>query len=337
MAQQRVVRAIGLDVHGVLVERRVVEPSLKDDPAGIVRQGQRNGFECYLRAIREVVGVIPLAVRDCTIGDDVGGAAQELWEVEQRAFETVRVEESKKGEEEAPLGHRKFLIQTNAVTLRNAFPQLAQQITDDAKLQRIARAVRRHRRQSHLAISPFIAMPDVQGFIQWLRENFGVPVYLVTGLERETLRLLLVACGIDGDWRGKVSFCANEIGANKLSRRFWDGVLRRLGVPPHEFLVIGNEVPIDATCTLVGIPALIFDRGGIREEYYFGHDRLPKKRYGVPFVGRSAEDVPPRAPFIGFAKSTEELRQWFNLFTRPVSDPVGREGSGSGGPKRSSH
>lgn len=333
----RLCRAVGIDVHGVLVERgRLVAESpdpLLDAHVAQLTDGARLDFdaeesatfvrrrvaECYREAIGNVLGI--------TLGPVEEIEPQAIWEAEQRAFERVQRAQQ---HSRRPLGHRKFLTEVNLATLQIYFPRLVQQVGANAT-RRIARAVRRVWRVRNLE-TPYLASPRIQELIAWIRTDMQADMYFVTALERDRFRQLMEQCGLQEELASvKRVFCAEDVGANKLSQYFWKRTVRAIGIEPHEFLMIGNEVSIDAACTGAGIPALILDRGGMRRRFYIerqnGSTRRTWNRVPLLDIG---DPLPVRRPFIGFASTPRALAMWLSRFstahvqrdTHTVDDPL---------------
>lgn len=282
----RMCRAVCLDVHGVLFERGGKDVPSPEEGAEI---GRRNHAECYRQGVQRALG----GNVELTID------AQALWENQERAFGIVPHEDS----HGRVRHHREFIEAVNLRTLELHFPDLMIHLPDVMK-RRIAHTIRKLRRDS---LRSYVMYLDMREFFEWVHTR-GIPIYLVTGLERKRLRMLMNQCDarVERDLIARV-FSASELGANKLSSRFWTEILRHIGVEPHEAIVVGNSMPIDSSCTKVGIPAIILDRGGSQEAFYRPGDA--QSRYGIRLLGLG-DDIPPRAPFIGFAKTPKELRQW---------------------------
>lgn len=307
MADTRICRAVGLDVHGVLVERQVAA-DIREKPESIVVAAMEATARCYHQAILDVIGLDvaidpiildrPSAVFPETNGD-VGDVTRinpaELWRTEQWALENTP--HTTGGQ---VLRHRDFLVAANMRALRKHFTKLVSQLEDEP-IKKIARKIRSLRR---LQESDYVMYDDVREFVSWVRTAYGAPLHLVTGQERYRVDNLIKQCAVDREQLDRI-FTAEDLGAHKLNQRFWSQLLKRLGIKPHEFVMIGNEVPIDGACTQEGIPAIIFDRGGIRERYYQNapHGERPR------FLSLD-DEIPPYAPFIAFAKTTEEIKAW---------------------------
>lgn len=290
MADSRTCRAVGLDVHGVLIEREV--PNLDKEPTAVVRVAQQHAADCCREALQKVIG------QDIPVFPDV------LWVHEQWALENTP--RSRNGK---TLSHRNFLVAVNRTTLSRAFASLG---LNGPQLTQIARKIRRLRHQNRVAYAHY---PDMRAFLAWVHDTHGAPLHLVTGQESEKVEEHIATCEVAREHIAGIC-TAHELGGNKLSRNFWQNLLKRLKLEPHELVMIGNEIPIDAACTQEDIPAIIFDRGGMREQYF----RTSGKRNGVKFISLG-DEIPPRAPFIAFAKDTEELKAWLlRIPYRPVSE-----------------
>lgn len=289
MADSRTCRAVGLDVHGVLIEREV--PDLEKEPAAVVRVAQQHAADCYHEALQKATG------QDIPVHADV------LWMHEQWALDNIP--RSRGGE---TLSHRNFLVAVNRAALGRAFASLG---LSEQQLTQIACEVRRLRKKNRAAYAHY---PDMRTFLAWVHDTHGAPLHLVTGQEPEKVEEHITTCSVVREHIVAVH-TAHDLGGNKLSRHFWKNLLHKLGLEPQDLVMIGNEIPIDAACTQEDIPAIIFDRGGIREQYF----RTSGKRNGVKFIGLD-DELPPRAPFIAFAKDTEELKAWLlRIPYRPVS------------------
>ena len=309
---ERICRVVLEDVHGVLIERNVADANPQRDAAAFVRAGLLFHAECWQRAIHRILNFAP-PIRFA--GDDGGEGGSEqgdlvrwtgtidpqaLWETQERAFNEVPRTDCRN----RPRHHRDFLKRVNAVTLRMHFPLLAQHLQSVVQ-RRLASEVWRQRRHS---LRTYTLCEDMLAFNRWMLAS-GIAVHPVTGLDRERLRALIRQCGIPDDVRegfGR-SFSAAELGANKLSHRFWEIVLEHCGVPAHELIVIGNSVPIDSSCTETGIAVIMLDRGGLLQRFYRPNGQRTWR--GIRLLSFE-DDVPPRAPFIAFAETPDDLQRW---------------------------
>lgn len=308
----RICRAVLEDVHGVLIERNVAGARPQLDSDAFVRAGLLFHAECWQRAIYRFLHFAP-PIRfagDAEEGSDAeqeGAVAltgiidpQALWEVQERAFNEV----PRTNGRGRPWQQREFLKRVNRVTLQRYFPRLTSHVSTIVQ-RRLASEVWRQRRYS---LRSYTLYEDMLAYNRWMLES-ELRVHLVTGLDRRRLRALIQQCGIPKDVRERFgrSFSACELGTNKLSRHFWGLVLERCGVPAHEVIAIGNSMPIDSSCTEAGIAVLVLDRGGLLQRFYQPNGQQTWR--GIRLLAPGSE-IPPRAPFIGFAATPTDLQGW---------------------------
>lgn len=301
----RTCRAVGLDVHGFIFERGHVDP--QDPPETLIMQQREQIAACYRTAIREVLDD----------GFDFVIDPNALWEMEQRAFEQVHnTRTSQRSPQGRSVTQRHLIEAVNAATIVKLFPRVAS-MAGQQRLLRVAKRVRALRRTQRMN-GTYVLNEDIANLLRWLRTSTDASLPLLTGLERRQLTRLIRE-HVPADLQETLMAhhcCAADLGGNKLSNRYWYAVLQRYHLEPHDLVVVGNSVTIDAACTEVGIPAIIFDRGGMRRTYYLGANGDRGSRYGIPYV-HFDDPLPPRRAFIGFAESTDELRRWLERMTLP--------------------
>lgn len=308
----RICRAVLEDVHGVLIERNVEGAHPQRDTDAFVRAGLRFHAECWQRAIYRFLNFAP-PIRFA--GDEEGNDGSEqseavaltgiidpqtLWETQERAFNEVPRTDGRS----RPRHQRDFLKRVNLVTLQMYFPRLAEHVSPIVH-RKLASEVWRQRRHS---LRSYTLCEDMLTYNRWMLES-KLAVHLVTGLDRHRLRLLIQQCGVPEDVQERLSrsFSAGGLGTNKLSRHFWELVLEHCGVPAHELIAIGNSVPIDSSCTEAGIAVLMLDRGGLLQRFYRPNGQQTWRGIRLLTLG---DDIPPRAPFIGFAETPLDLQRW---------------------------
>lgn len=296
MAEKRYCRAKGYDWHGVVVERLV--KNIGRHPGQVVKVAMRSAWRCFIKAL-----IAQLPDREDEIMKKMP-TPRKLWEREQLAM--VQTPKMKKGR---ILHHREFLEKANHGILRTLFPEFFTGGEGKKKLHQVAREVRKLRRQRRRM--PYAMNKDVRGLLVWDAQKHGAPNHIVSGQERHRILEVVRRKKVPRKYFARVNgiITAGDLGANKLSPQFWVRLLARLKLKAHEFLMIGNEVPIDGACTQVGISCIIFDRGSIRKEFYRTNEAL-RKDLGVPFIFDLDEEIPSHGPFIAFAKDTEELQKW---------------------------
>ncbi|MBI4132982.1 HAD hydrolase-like protein [Candidatus Uhrbacteria bacterium] len=162
------------------------------------------------------------------------------------------------------------------------------------------------RRLLRLDNPDFTIYKDVRELTRWVVQELGSPIYVVSGHEDRRLRRMLHR------WkkiRGRITdmITTESVGYDKVRPEFWREVLRRVGVSPGQFVMIGSNIITDTFATTAGVPVIVRDRDWFQRQ--LAHALFDGEFRGAPILD-VVEGMPPRRAFIGLAQKTDHIKHW---------------------------
>jgi FMN phosphatase YigB (HAD superfamily) len=290
----RFIRAILLDVHGGLFERKTKDPRL------IPEEGRKYWARCFEKAVAQVLGV--------KLKIDPKQLIETKYEVE------LRTPKEKNGR---VISERNYFLMVNQRILEILLPQVLAKVTPRVKKQ-LAQTIRSLHRQDHLN---HVLYDDMREFLGWARK-VGFKIYLQTAQEEERVKMLLEQNQCPETFFDGI-FTTARIGYSKLRLEFWQMVLKKIeNCLPSEVVVIGNNAIQDSYCSMAGIPAMILDRDKFQEKFL---TKRGNKLRGVKFL-RRGDSIPPKAPFIIFEARPLDFKWWLETINSLGNKNSWREG-----------
>ena len=273
---KRHIRAVLLDVHGTLFVKDV--PDFSRIPAA----GRAHWAECFGKAVKQELGLE-------YIFDPL-----KLWRF--RAEIELRTPRERNGR---PITPRQFQLRVNELVLIALLPDLMNGIQPKVR-RRMARAVHHLRRTEEGALCVPADMLEFSGAIK----DRGLRLYLHTAQVKKKVYELIGREEFPGHFVDGIH-TTESIGFSKMRVEFWSRLLENIGLKPQETVVVGNNLIMDSSCTVAGIPAFILDRDGEQEKLFAVRDHLR----GAKFVLKP-DGIPPQAPFIVFGRVPTDFLKW---------------------------
>lgn len=286
---KRELRAVGGDWHGFTVEK--VPRDGKSE--SIAQEGREFWARCvteaaFLLGIKLVVDPMKLWRTKC--------------ETELRA---PRMEGGR------PIRVRTYYETVNYLILRAILRDQKQRNISEVQLRRMAREVRHlHRRDFFV----HAMRPDIREFVHWVYD-IGLDYFVHTGQDDNRVQAQGLRCNVPWERISKV-FTTQRLQSNKMTKQFWEQVMAELGLQSWQMVVLDNNAVQGTFCTVLGIPVLVLDRDGERKKFFT--QRGPRLRE-APILNDPSQ-IPPRAAFVAFARTPQEIRDWI-LAMNPVRQP----------------